>query len=139
MISDLMNALSRKKRGFVRGLEKSRNRCFSDATAQAKSSVAAMISIILNRKGFVFEVGRIIRSWVFFSSTLSLMMCQSLNAESIFSSVHVISPRRSNAANARMNAECRVASSSVDESSVSRSCIRMSLTIGSLSRDPDFS
>jgi hypothetical protein len=36
--------------------------CFSDATAQTKSSVAAMISIILNRKKFVFEVDRIIRS-----------------------------------------------------------------------------
>jgi hypothetical protein len=139
MISDLMNVLSRKKRRFVRNLEKSRNKCFSDAIAQTKSSVAAMISITLNRKRFVFEVDRVIRSWIFFSSTLSRMTCQSLNVESIFFSIHVISSRRSNAANVRMNVECKIASSSVNESSVSRSCIRMSLTIESLSRDLDFS
>jgi hypothetical protein len=139
MISDLVNALSRKKREFVKNLEKSRNKCLSDATAQTKSSVAAMISIILNRKKFVFNDDKIIWSWVFFSSTLSLMTCQLLNIESISSLIHVISSSRSNAANVRINVECKVASSSVDESSVLRSYIKISLTIESLSRDLDSS
>jgi hypothetical protein len=60
MISDLVNALLRKKREFVKNLEKSRNRCLSDAIAQAKSPVAAMISITLNRKKFVFDDDKII-------------------------------------------------------------------------------
>jgi hypothetical protein len=139
MINDLMNDLSRKKKRFVRNLEKCRNKYFINATAQTKSFIAAMISIILNRKKFVFKVDRIIRNRIFFSSTLSLMTCQSLNVELIFSSIHIISSRRNNAANVKINVECKIALSSVNELSVSKNCIRMSLTIESLSRDLDFS
>jgi hypothetical protein len=60
MINDLMNALSRKKKKFVKNLEKNRNKCFNNAIAQTKSFIAAMISIIFNRKKFVFDVDRII-------------------------------------------------------------------------------
>jgi hypothetical protein len=37
-----------KKKEFVKNFEKSRNRCLSNATAQTKSFIAAMINIILN-------------------------------------------------------------------------------------------
>jgi hypothetical protein len=139
MISVLVNDLSEKKRRFVRNLEKDWKKCLSEMIAQTKSFIAAIVSITFWRKKFVFDADRMIWSWVLFNSILFLMTYQLLKDELMFSSIYVISSRRSRAAKAKINVECRIASSSVNVSSVSRSCIRMNLTIESLSRVLAFS
>jgi hypothetical protein len=139
MISALVNDLFKKKREFVRNLEKNWKKCLNEMIAQTKSFVAAIVNITLWRKRFVFDADKMIWSWVLFNSILFLMTCQSLKDESMFSSIYVISSRRSRAAKVKINVECRIAFNSVNVSSVSRSCIRMSLTIESLSRVLAFS
>jgi esterase/lipase len=50
----------KKKREFVKNLEKIQNKCFNNVIAQMKSFIATIINIILNLKKFVFEVDTII-------------------------------------------------------------------------------
>jgi hypothetical protein len=139
MINALVNDLFKKKREFVRNLEKNWKKCLSEMTAQTKSFVATIISITFWRKRFVFDADKMIWSWVLFNRILSLMTCQSLKDELMFSSIYVISSRRNKVAKAKINVECRIASNSVNVSSVLRSCIKMSLTIESLFRVLAFS
>jgi hypothetical protein len=139
MISVLVNDLSEKKRKFVRNLEKNWKRYLSEMIAQTKSFIATIVSITLWRKKFVFDADRMIWNWVLFNSILLLMTCQSLKDELMFSSIYVISSKRSKFIKVKINVEYKIALNSVNVSSVLRSYIRMSLIIESFSRMLAFS